>query len=320
MDSIKSVKFDESTPELCEIPDGTQAVYFGNRGRRALDRAALTEALGRQTAVSSVTMLSIDRSSEMRSLWVAELFPNLRVVDIFGSRIETLTELERLAHLKALLVQTDEVSRRSLDVLPRLRLESLSVSRVNEADVEHVNSCLELRSLELGRWPLPNFEKLKIVPNEELVTSGDTLIATEGLNYAPTGLAMFTDCRELKYLIGLAATTVRIKSCPQLDLGTSADVRGLHNLWIEDQGVIRSVEFLRGCTELEELSVSATRLEPGDWSPLAESQSLRRALLGPSVTDGQIRQISAANRKLAITNAITNYKAGRKISLEELYK
>src|SRR4051812_4788667 len=128
---------DESRPEACIIEADTTQVHFQNPGRRAVQVRGLMAAIEPQRTRQEVTTLVIDTTSQLQSLAVSALFPNLEYVEIRGPRVQSLDDLVGAANLRTLRVATDLLSRRSLATLVQLKLRQLEIENAQAQDIPH---------------------------------------------------------------------------------------------------------------------------------------------------------------------------------------
>lgn len=261
--------------------------------------------------------MTIDWNSEMATPWVAELFPNVRFIRLLGPRLTTLDELAMLKKLDSLHVDTYS-SRRSLDVIPRLRLERLLVRICTADDHAAIAGCSRLDELEVVGWKEPDLTRLAALAGRQLRIARGMVTSLRGLNTERLQDVVVQRCSRLTELGPVSIPSLTVEACNRLDLGSLAAVERLASLTLHSQKRIASFAFVRGCRSLVHLHVGITPLKGLDLRPLIESESLR--LLWLSTADrSRLREVGHANRKLTIGSGDWCVVEGKEVKGQKPY-
>ena len=310
------VTLDESQLQACIIPPGCTHIRFENLEKRPLVTAAIQEALKHQETRLGVKRVVIGYTSLMEDTSILQSFPNVEDVWLEGKRlvqIDTLAALPRLSDLSIAALS----SKRSLAVLPRLKLIGLGVQVRKSADLEPVRGCRSVRNLGFSEWPWHSWQELDGMHLKSLSFGRGKLVSATGAS-AQVEHLYFNSCRRLREVGQVHASEVTVIACPNLDLMTLGQVKGLHKLQVSYGGKVSSVEFVRGCRHLADLSMTATRITPEDVSPMIESNSLRVAWL--YAPNDVIAAVGRANPRITICNGSVCYHRGRKVEEREYYQ
>lgn len=309
MDVTPPLTIDESRPEDCFVPDGTRRVKVNNPERRPIDRDALEQALATQKNCLFVRELHIDWNSRLQSMSIVRMFPNLEAVSCASGEIESLWELVGLDKLRLFAIGSDGTARRSLEVIPHLRLDRLSVDVRSDTDADFIGACRgPLSFLSIDHWRQPDFRALASLQVKRAKIIDAMAVTSAGINCDQLAHLWFGECGRLSRLEGIRAPQIWIEACNQLDLDTLESVQGLRALRLTSLRNLKSFDFLHGCRSLDHISLTATRI-PIDRSGLIESASLKLVFLSRPLPE--LLEIGAANPRLILGNgdgAVANGK------------
>jgi hypothetical protein len=300
---------DESNISTISIPSGTTRVAFSNRLKCPIDEGELIRTVGSSIGRFGVDRIEFAWNSQIETMRLARQFPKVQSIGCESQKMKDLRELVGLDHMRALGVTSASAPARSLDVLPLLKLSQLSVDVWKKSDAAFIGKCGgHLDSLWLQRWRDRDFGSLHELESNEIKINGGSAVTSAGLNCGRLRSLEVTRCKKFMKLEGLRVPRLKLESCHRLELATVGDVKGLRNFRFATLGTrgVDSLEFLRRCSSLETLSITARM--PDDLSPLEEPSSLRFAWLWLP-TDRLVR-ISRANPTLLLGNAESAVRAG----------
>jgi hypothetical protein len=254
----------------------------------------------------------------MLSPWVVAAFPTLGDLTLLGKKIRALDELRCLKHLRSLSVDLHS-KRRSLAVLPGLGLDRLGVATVRK-DEEYLGECTTLSSLAVVTWQWPDLAPIAPLRLKRFWMRGGAAGSLRGLNCERMDMVAVLACRRLTTVAGVETRELRVIGCNDLDLESVSEVGRLKLLLIIEQRELADLSFVRGCRELHELAVTATRVTARDFSPIIESPTLRKVWLCPNVKKADVKTIAEANPKLAVCNGVVCYVHGKECDEVEYHR
>ncbi len=247
----------------------------------------------------------------MRSAWIVDHFPNLVAVRLEGMRLENADELTSLSALTDLVINTPKETRRSLGFIPRLRdVKRLELTVVFEEDTVALDGCSALNRCILRQWPFRDFKRIPNLCVQDLVVVGGSIANPLGLCCNRLASITFANCRKLANLEGLSVSELEIGSCKGVDLHGLHAVNGLKNLSLIDHAHLHSFDFVLNCRQLEELTISATKVFAKDIGPLIESTSLLKLTIY-NVPDKVITAVGLANTSLSVPNENVRVRKGQ---------
>lgn len=316
-DERDPLHLDESQPQRSRIPAGTTSVWIGNPEGRPLDLKRLRDALERQGERKRVRELVIDWTSRMASPAVIDLFPKASELRLKGPEIRSLDELLDAPQVRNLTIGTHRSSRRNLEVLPKLRLEVLTLHIAKPSDVEYLSQCRALETLGLLKWRDADLTPIREVDLRYLEVIGGAIQSAEGVNPERLLSVEFRLCTKLTSVAGICVRSLTLDACSRMELNTLGSVEQLRILRIQSMKLLDSFEFVRSCPDLCYLTVTATKID-AELGPIVQSRSLRWVWLpAASVKSEQIRAMAAANRRLSVSNGDVSFIGGEPVTGEQ---
>jgi hypothetical protein len=259
----------------------------------------------------------IGRSSRLSDVEIFTVFPNAETVEVDSRSVRDVSALRQLSAMRELYINTHSSPKRSLAVFPELRLTALTVAISKPEDIDCVDQCEYLKSLEILGCPSADLSALSNVRAERFRMVGGRVRAATGGNSSGRDSTKFDGCRELEDLGGLTTECLELSLCHRVDLETLGYVERLRNLWICGRNLLSSWRFVRLCPCLERLTVTGTRVDTDNWSPLIESPTLRSMWLGVPVRNRIIEMIGKAKPQCIVTNGPVTMYRGERVPLSE---
>jgi len=312
-------EFDESKPEEYCIPPGTRRVWFGNPDRAPVDEQKLRDVILAQRARRSVDGILIHWGSQLTRPWVAALFPKVHQVVLYGGCLEDLGGLEQVPGLDDLQIDTGRSSRRSLALLPALRLKSLILRIAKVRDVEFLAQCQPLEWLGFSGWPFPEVSAIGALRACGMSIRAGSAVALAGLNCQRLGRLQLMGCPKLQRVAGIRVPYIMVSSCNHLELETFGEVEGLETLWLMGRKDLPSFGFLRRCTSLESFTVDNSRITATDWDSIINHPSLRHVSICRGVPDSAVERMASANPRLGVTNGSVYFFRGERVSTQDWF-
>jgi len=122
-------------------------------------------------------------------------------------------------------------------------------------------------------------------------------------------VAFLQSCQRLARFGDVRIESLTLDHCHNVELTSLAKVRRLRHLDILARRSLRSFGFLRSCTTLRDLVVTATPLRNADRSALHHAHQVRTIFL--MAQDNVIAELSTKNRRAIVTNGDVCYRAGK---------
>jgi len=311
---------DESNPKTWRVPMRASGLMIGNAEHVPFDEKAFARAIKRRF-FSRVDSLTVLHGSQMISAWVAPLFPKLELLQLCGRRIVSIEEISAFERLQWLGLGKCKLAEGQLDVVPRLELDVLEVEfNKRRSDLEAVARCRGLKTLRLTKWPWPDFCGLETLKVGYIQCFGGAMTSCAGLGNIASDRVYFDCCRKLQSVDGVEVPGLDIHACNQLNLKTLCSVESLRELDLSGMKSLDSFDFVRGCRNIEKLTVCASSTRGIDLSPVVESKSLRRFWVTPGLRDKRAIELSEANKNLVVTNANAYYFRGEEVPAEQFWR
>jgi len=200
-----------------------------------------------------------------------------------------------------------------IEPVSTFELKQLTIEVMTASDVEVISRCKVSHQLRIERWPRIDLTELAKLAPRDLTMAGGVLASAAGCEANAYELVMMMGLPRLESLAGLDTKKLWVDGCARLNLDTLSRVTRLKFASFVDMEV-ESLEFVRGCADLEALSCGAVA-SGVDLAPIAESQSLRRVRLN-GVPDEQIRKTGLASPQLAISNDRVAFQGGQPMDLQ----
>jgi hypothetical protein len=310
---------DESKPSTWSMRDAKPSVFLKNTDGRPVNWAEFEARLRCQQHANCVEHVLITASSYLPDLLPVRAFSRVKSILVEGRKIETLAGAAELHCLRRLAVDTYRSARRSLALLPVLKVDRLSVAIAKEDDIQYISACKAFDILQISRYPCVDLRPLHTVSCPKFGVSGSKLQNAAGSGSRNRIMTIFGWCASLQDVGGLTTMQLAIDHCQGVDLNTIGKVTGLDGLRISCHKKIHSLEFLANCTTLRHLVISGSTYVRRAWDPVISSQSLQTAWLGPPVTDEEVRSIGEKNVDITISNGRMCYSEGQQVSVDTYY-
>lgn len=311
---------EESDLKDWRLPMRASGLTIGSSEHTPFDEQVFAKKIKRRW-FSRVDMIAVLHDSQMTSAWVAALFPKLEKLELCGRKIESIEEIASLKRLKWLGLGKCKLAEGQLDILPGLKLDVLEIElSKRRSDLAAISRCQGLRGLRLVKWPWPDFRGLEPLEVEYIQCFYGAMTTCEGLGRRVSDSVHFDHCQKLQSVVGVDVPRLDIDSCNQLDLETLCSVESLHDLSLRRMKPLISFEFVRGCRNIEILTLCANKTRGIDLSPIVGSKSLRRFWMTPGLTDKPAIELSKANENLVVTNAMAYYFRGKEVPAEQFWR
>lgn len=108
-------------------------------------------------------------------------------------------------------------------------------------------------------------------------------------------------CRKLESFGEIHADSIWLEGCHLLDLASLKNVHGLRQLKILGRKNLDSLSFIADCTELQNVSITATDLRNTDIGTLENSKNLKTLFLG-QCSKPLLREMSAKIPSVSLSN------------------
>jgi hypothetical protein len=303
---------DEAQPSSYQVPPGNNWVEFAHNTKGPFEEDTLIEALGQQD-LSAVKTLMFRYGSELRSLRVAPLFPNVMLIFFESGYIKSLEDLQNMRALKGLLLRLPKSNRLSYAALPLLNLKSLDIKIRKVEDIPHLVACNNFDDLRLYNWPQPDFTSMHPLLCRNLVIIRAAAQSLAGINSENLASLTVGLCSKLEDLGAVRVPNLDIDGCKILHENAIASVRGLRSLTLRGQKGFTSFDFVRSLPELRELFLAGMKVHATDFSALIESKSLRHIFICPPFKDEYVEAIARGNPRIAISSGSATFISGKRV-------
>ncbi|WP_149498974.1 hypothetical protein [Roseiconus lacunae] len=208
-------------------------------------------------------------------------YPNIAAVAISCAKGIDLAGLQYLSGLEYLTLET---YKKPPDLGTFAKLRELSAEWSPALSVDERNKNLGKLTLFKYKCPASDFSCLPVIPSvKHLEINHSSIISLTGIEQHQHVQAMFFhrffDLKNIAAISGLSGGSlkrVKFEQCKKIeDLGQLGKLTNVAKITLDRCADVENLEFLSGCSALEEFVIMDTKIVSGDLSPLLDLPKLR---------------------------------------------
>ena len=181
-----TIEIDESDYKSIKNIDEHDRVMINNKLDVALDEKSFFNHLERLKGTDRVVSLGIGWTSHLKNVEIVKLFPNLRILQIWGRNIISLEGLEWFRKGEHITIETKKNRKRNIEKITQTSIENISLSYGRKDDFDVIGKCPFIRKLVIFKSPSPNFYDWKNVPIDYLKFSDGILTELRDISQVKT--------------------------------------------------------------------------------------------------------------------------------------
>ncbi|TWU17554.1 hypothetical protein Pla52o_51100 [Novipirellula galeiformis] len=260
-------------PNICDCPAGDLITIDSQHWDACLRRLSKGDLAG-------VHISAMSRYAE-KDLEFLRDFPNITAVAIsYGKGID----LAGLQYLKGLQYLTLDTYKGPPDLGQFSKLRTLSAEWSPQLSPDERNEQLENLTLFKYKCPRSDLSCLPVVPSlKHLELNLSAITSLEGVERQRHvqslhfyRFAKLTRIADITSLSGGSLQLVKFELCKKIeDIDQLGQLESVKKMTLDRCADIKDLEFLRGCSQLEEFVILDTKILSGDLRPLLDLPKLR---------------------------------------------
>lgn len=287
-------------------------LVLSNRGRKPIDQAGLTAALGRVEGIERVKRLVVRPSSRVEDVRFVAALPSLEELHLQGGGLLSLDGIESFRRGRYLAIKTGKNRKRDISRLCEAPITKLSLGFAKAADLQAIARSTTVRHLEVMSTPTLDLREWRAVPLELLALWGGAIDRLEDTEDVPTlRQATLYGCRKLRRFDGRNGnvTWMVIQVCNLLEWPTIGSFRNLQHLAITKIKPRIPLSSFAGLPALRSLSLAHCTVAVDDPHLKRSAPKLEELRVSP-LEERLALELSRSNPAVVVSNGVRAYRDG----------